>query len=132
MNRLIVFVALVDALASAHQTEQERSGDAAIKMQGSGLKYVSSAHWAAVLDGIAGLKEYFDQQDGPQPSNSGEFSNSPNQELPGPQLLYCNAWLPNLTKAVILESIPPRSVVDRLVSRYFTAVVVASGERPVT
>lgn len=121
-----------DGSETVGETSSSPEETGALKMQGSGLKYVSSAHWAAVLDGIAGLKEYFDQQDRSHASYPDKFSHGPIPEFPGPQLLYCGAWLPNLTKAVILESVPPRNVVDRLVSRYFNTVVVAAGERPVT
>jgi hypothetical protein len=94
------------------------SESGALKIQGSGLKYMSSAHWAAVLDSIAELKDHFEQE---------ESSHSINPKSPGPHLLYA-AWSPNITRVSILESLPPRTVVDRLMYRYFNTVVIASGK----
>ena len=41
----------------------------------------------------------------------------------GPELLYGGS--PNITKEEILASIPPRTITDRLVSKYFNALDVA-------
>ncbi|KAK7413984.1 hypothetical protein QQX98_007167 [Neonectria punicea] len=85
----------------------------------SGASYVNSAHWAAVLDGIADIREHFENekeweiQDGSQPTDTVQ------PDWTGPQLLY---GCPRLgTKDEILASIPSRPVVDRLVSRYFNS-----------
>jgi hypothetical protein len=99
----------------------------ALKIQGSGLKYRSSAHWAAVLDSIAELNDHFEQEDKSHAEEQEESSHSISPKAPGPHLLY-TAWSPNVTRVSILESLPPRPVVDRLVYRYFNTVVVASGE----
>lgn len=102
------------------------SESGALKVQGSGLKYMSSAHWAAVLDSIAELRDQFEQEDRFQAEEQEESSHSINPRSPGPHLLYA-AWSPNITRVSILECLPPRPVVDRLVYRYFNTVVVASG-----
>ncbi|KAF5247334.1 hypothetical protein FANTH_6425 [Fusarium anthophilum] len=85
---------------------------------GGGANYVGSSHWAAVLDGIAELKDHFDsEEEVAHPDIQG--IESPPAEMTGPQLLY---GCPKPTsKDEILASIPTRPVVDRLVSRYFNS-----------
>ncbi|KFZ18639.1 hypothetical protein V502_04012 [Pseudogymnoascus sp. VKM F-4520 (FW-2644)] len=83
-----------------------------IKVSTSSTSYVSNAHWAAVLDGISDLKDCFEKED-----------DSPQPEYASPQLLYGS--LNRASKSEILNSIPPRPVVDRLVSRYFNALDMA-------
>ncbi|RYP65658.1 hypothetical protein DL771_008210 [Monosporascus sp. 5C6A] len=83
----------------------------------SGASYVNSAHWAAVLDGIAEIKDHFEKEEEVQASR--RLSEPPYPDWTGPQLLY---GCPKLaTKEEILASIPARPVVDRLVSRYFNS-----------
>ncbi|SPQ21366.1 ca6f2446-00a9-445c-8593-ebfeaf4f46e4 [Thermothielavioides terrestris] len=99
------------------------SENGAIKRQGPRVKYVSAAHWAAILDGIAELKDHLEQQDEYQAPASEQCDGDARPS--GPLLLY-GGWSRNLTRSFILESLPERPVVDRLVSRYFNTVVVAS------
>ncbi|KAF5671679.1 transcriptional regulatory [Fusarium heterosporum] len=81
-----------------------------------GENYVGSAHWAAVLDSIAELKDHVDNEELLQVEQ--EASDYPYLET-GPKLLYgCPT---PATKDEILASIPKRPVVDRLVSRYFNS-----------
>ncbi|OBS20077.1 hypothetical protein FPOA_11798 [Fusarium poae] len=82
---------------------------------GGGANYVGSAHWAAVLDGIAELKDHLDNEE----SRHSEDLDSPYPTITGPQLLY--GCPKPADKDEILSSIPTRSVVDRLVSRYFNS-----------
>ncbi|KAF3480259.1 fungal specific transcription factor domain-containing protein [Arthroderma uncinatum] len=91
------------------------SDSGSMRLTTSGASYVNSSHWAAILDEIAEIKDHFERekevQASPPPSDL---------SFPGwtsPQLLYGCANL--ITKEEILASIPPRPVVDRLVSRYF-------------
>ncbi|KAI0520878.1 hypothetical protein F5B22DRAFT_55238 [Xylaria bambusicola] len=72
-------------------------------------RYVGGTHWAAILDGIADLKEDADQQgSGPRRSH--------------PQLLYgCQP----ISKDAILGTLPPRPSVDRSISRYFNMLDLA-------
>lgn len=89
--------------------------------------YVGSSHWAAVLDSIAELKEHFEQEE--EIRNMAIDFNPPNSAHSSwPQLLYS---FHQVTKAEILSSIPPRRVVDRLVSRYFT-LDIASGKSTIS
>lgn len=94
-----------------------------IRIQPTGVSYVSSAHWAAVLDSIADLRTQFAQEDAAHSQLS--YPVQPQANFPKPQLLYYSPVLE--TQAPILDSIPPRPVVDRLISRYFNIVDIAPG-----
>ncbi|KAI0543224.1 hypothetical protein GGR58DRAFT_519341 [Xylaria digitata] len=72
-------------------------------------RYVGGAHWAAILDGIADLREDVDQQC--QGSRSSH-----------PRLLYgCQPT----SRDAILATLPPRPTVDRSISRYFNILDLA-------
>ncbi|TGJ82083.1 hypothetical protein E0Z10_g6697 [Xylaria hypoxylon] len=72
-------------------------------------RYVGGAHWTAILDGIADLREDVDQQ--------GQGSRSSH-----PQLLYgCQP----ASRDAILATLPPRPTVDRSISRYFNLLDLA-------
>ena len=90
----------------------------------NGVCYVGSAHWAAVLDSIAELRDHFEKeelraQEAPVPEPVKRLDSEP-------LLLY---GCPEMaTEAEIIASVPPRPVVDRLVSRFFNAGDMASGK----
>ncbi|KAF7155583.1 hypothetical protein CNMCM5623_008125 [Aspergillus felis] len=88
-----------------------------LQLTQSCTNYVNSAHWAAVLDGIADLKIQLDEEGEVQedtPLDEPSFA-----QWGGPQLLYgCTSLL---TKEEILATIPERPVVDRLISGYFNS-----------
>ncbi|KAG2026113.1 hypothetical protein GB937_002261 [Aspergillus fischeri] len=88
-----------------------------LQLTQSSTNYVNSAHWAAVLDGIADLKIHLDEEGEVQDDTPlDEFSVA---ERGGPQLLYgCTR---PVTKEEILATIPERPVVDRLISGYFNS-----------
>lgn len=88
----------------------------------SGSSYVNSAHWAAVLDGIADIKDHFEKEEEAQ---ARRLSDAQFPDWSGPQLLYGCSNL--ATKEEILQSIPARPVVDRLVSRYFNSFEMSTG-----
>ncbi|KAI8626300.1 fungal-specific transcription factor domain-containing protein [Xylariaceae sp. FL1651] len=93
------------------------SDHGSMKLSHAGASYVSSAHWAAILDGIAELKEHFEKEEDFQHA---EFaSNTILAEPSGPQLLRGCFKHPDMED--ILTSMPSRPVVDRLVSRYFNS-----------
>ncbi|KAF4496754.1 transcriptional regulatory [Fusarium agapanthi] len=91
-----------------------------MRSTGGGANYVVSSHWAAVLDGIAELKDHFDIEEEAAYSDA-QGAESPAAEVTGPQLLY--GCPKPASKDEILASILSRSrpVVDRLVSRYFNS-----------
>lgn len=95
----------------------------------SGTNYVSSAHWAAVLDDIAVLKTQTQTQMQTEMQTETQTQTqtqkqtvcppepAPNRD--SPQLLYGCTKL--ATKEDLLASIPARPVVDHLVSGYFAS-----------
>ncbi|KAK9320869.1 fungal-specific transcription factor domain-containing protein [Lipomyces orientalis] len=82
--------------------------------------YVESTHWTAILDGIAELKDYF--QDEPDHAGYQEFA-PPVPEGDPPELLF-SQYLP-ATKQEILAAIPPRPMLDRLVAEYLSHKAIA-------
>ncbi|KAK4201204.1 transcriptional activator protein acu-15 [Triangularia verruculosa] len=100
------------------------------RISSDGISYVGDAHWAAVLDSIAELKEHLDADDSYTlvPSDEEESANAraphPRQSRnSGPMLLYgCPT---RASHDEILASIPARPVVDRLISKYFNALDMA-------
>ncbi|KAK3386677.1 hypothetical protein B0H63DRAFT_391849 [Podospora didyma] len=93
------------------------------KISQDSRNYVGSAHWTAIFDSIAELKMHFEteHQSDLQPPN---LSPDPTRQmLSGPQLLY--GCLEQVSYDQILAAIPPRSVVDRLIARYFNALDMA-------
>lgn len=77
-----------------------------LKLRGSGTSYIQSAHWDAILTKIRGLKE--DVTDSKAP--------------PGSHLFYG----PNrhATRDEILAAVPPRPVVDRLMTLHFDSYMI--------
>ncbi|KAI1418331.1 hypothetical protein F5Y13DRAFT_148997 [Hypoxylon sp. FL1857] len=93
-----------------------------IRVHSHGANYVSSVHWAAVLDSISELKDHYEKEKEEEAIKMTSFDYVP-LSSPGPRLLYEPV---QATKADILASIPDRPVVDRLVARYFNAHGIAS------
>lgn len=88
-----------------------------------GINYISSVHWAAILDSISELNETYETE------RHAAMLGSINEDLPSqnptPRLLYEPV---HATKDDIISSIPNRAVVDRMVARYFNIQGVAPGE----
>ncbi|KAL2850725.1 fungal-specific transcription factor domain-containing protein [Aspergillus pseudoustus] len=77
----------------------------------TGMSYVSGAHWAALQESIADLKDCLES----------DYSVSQSfQEFPGPALLM--GLCPPGDKGEILDIIPARYITDRLVSRFFNSM----------
>ncbi|EAQ90438.1 hypothetical protein CHGG_02373 [Chaetomium globosum CBS 148.51] len=85
-----------------------------------GANYVSSVHWAAVLDSISELIDQCQEKEKEKKPVPEDGSIAP--QIPGPRLLYEPV---KETKAEILASMPARTVVDRMVARYFNALGIA-------
>ena len=94
-----------------------------ISLENHETSYVGSAHWTAILDSIAELKDYFEDADDDYdlPDSHTETGQLPLTERP--ILLFGSNR--DATKIEILSSIPPRQVVDRLISSFFTTMDVA-------
>jgi hypothetical protein len=87
------------------------------------VSYVGSSHWAAVLDSITELRNHLAQEEDAI-NLPPDLVSSPTS-FSKPQLLY-NVTMYETTVSII-KSLPPRSVVDRLVSRYFNVLDIAPG-----
>ncbi|KAF4838525.1 Fusarisetin A cluster transcription factor fsa6 [Colletotrichum tropicale] len=91
-------------------------------------QYVNGDHWAAILDSIADLRDHFNREEQFRPAESPEPATEPIQDICGnvasdsfhPRralLLYgCRSAR---CREEILSALPPKSTVDRYVSRYF-------------
>lgn len=90
----------------------------------SELSYVGDAHWAAILDGIADLKDQFEREEpsGLAEDNHDVLDSSDADYLPRRRpshtLLLYGCQLP-VSRAEILAALPPKSASDRYISRYF-------------
>lgn len=91
----------------------------------SELHYVGGEHWAAILDSISDLKVHFDQEEqlrlATSPDRlphdygtSGEVHDWPGKRS---QLLYGSSK--PASRVELLAALPPKSSVDRYISRYF-------------
>ncbi|SPQ20708.1 91038f5e-58d7-4715-8e62-aaf56b0cdac1 [Thermothielavioides terrestris] len=98
-----------------------------MQQSSSELRYVGGDHWAAILEGIAELKDHFDREEQlrllrlAQDDGEAADRDNPNQlPRPGPlhSLLLYGCSLP-ASRAEILAALPPKSAVNRYVSRYF-------------
>ncbi|KAI0857676.1 fungal-specific transcription factor domain protein [Xylaria cubensis] len=94
-----------------------------IKIQQMTVSYVNSSHWAAVLDSIADLRNHLAKEEETYPRDSDSLQLPASS--PKPQLLYRHPLYE--THASIIESLPSRPVVDRLVSRYLNVLYIAPG-----
>ncbi|KAL8722749.1 MAG: hypothetical protein Q9225_000810 [Loekoesia sp. 1 TL-2023] len=103
--------------------EQHPSSDMSgrIRLENRETSFVSGTHWTAILDGIAELKDRFEDSEEQSCSNSEmELWQSPTER---PTLLFgANTYA---TKHEILSSIPSRAVANKLVSSFFNAMDMA-------
>ncbi|KAI0970659.1 fungal-specific transcription factor domain protein [Xylaria arbuscula] len=99
------------------------SDHGSIRVQHTVVSYVNSSHWAAILDSITDLRNHLAQEEETHPRASDSLQ--PPASFPKPQLLYSCLMYEN--PAAIIKSLPPRPVVDRLVSRYFNVLDIAPG-----
>lgn len=94
-----------------------------ISLENSEIGYVDSTHWTAILDGIADLKDHFDDA-----ADSPESINSTAHEPDSGLTMSLLGWVRPVTRAEILVAVPPRPVSDRLVACYFNSANAASGK----
>ncbi|KAG4028087.1 hypothetical protein MFRU_024g00570 [Monilinia fructicola] len=76
--------------------------------------YVGGAHWAAILENIAGLKDSLGSDEWPKGTARG------NNKYKGPELLLGENR--KASRGSILAGLPSKPVVDNLIERYFTAI----------
>lgn len=89
-----------------------------MRLTTSGARYVGDAHWAAILDGITDLKEYFD-------TSKDVYTFNEDFNVPGASRVQLFYSCKHASKVEILAAIPPRPAVDRFVSRYFNMLDLA-------
>lgn len=110
----------------AHRANSPDSDHGSLRLTKSGASYVHGTHWAAVLDGIAELKDHFDRDDESRSYPLGT-AQPPQVNLSGPQLIH--GFTKVATRDEILAAVPPRHIVDRLVSRYFNSFEMSPGKQ---
>lgn len=102
-----------------------------IRMRESGPAYAGNTHWIAILDSITQLREHVSLDDpspNPVPQQHAALAvlDLDTRPLPRPKLLYgCRA---QASFSSIMQAVPPRPIVDRLVSRYFNDLDMATGK----
>ncbi|KAK4168025.1 fungal-specific transcription factor domain-containing protein [Cladorrhinum sp. PSN259] len=113
--------------------DQEPLAQVVVNKDGHGT-YIGATHFMAMLDDIEDLKSYFDDdeedtlEDGSTGAGTGPYSDSPDgpqqhhssSASPSDMLLFSVGAQPTC-KQDLVEMLPPRHVVDRLIQRYFSA-----------
>ncbi|KAJ5969979.1 hypothetical protein N7501_006227 [Penicillium viridicatum] len=101
-----------------------------MRISESELRYVGGDHWAAILDGIADLKDHFDRDEQLRLANtpdqlSDEPAHDPFRLRSGYALLLygCRRIA---SRGEILAALPPKAAVDRYISRYFNYLDLVS------
>jgi hypothetical protein len=101
-----------------------------MRISESELRYVGGDHWAAILDGIADLKDHFDRDEQLRLANTPDrLADEPGHDLSRPRsgyalLLYgCRR---TASRGDILAALPPKAAVDRYISRYFNYLDLVS------
>ncbi|KAI0834355.1 putative fungal-specific transcription factor [Hypoxylon sp. FL0890] len=111
---------------------EERSEAGSMRLSASEVRYVGGDHWAAILDSIADLKDHFDQEenirlaDTPDQAQD-DSGNDPVGRPRSPHALLLYGCRRANSRAEILAALPPKSAVDRYISRFFNRLdLVAS------
>ncbi|KAJ5469873.1 Transcription factorfungi [Penicillium desertorum] len=106
-----------------HEVSPSPSDYGSFRTPETGINYVSSSHWAAVLDSITDLRDHISRDEEAHSRVSDPVR--PTASFPEPQLLY--SCIMHGTSASILKSLPTRLTVDRLVARYFNIIDIVPG-----
>ncbi|KAJ5784059.1 uncharacterized protein N7518_009736 [Penicillium psychrosexuale] len=101
-----------------------------MRISESELRYVGGDHWAAILDGIADLKDHFDRDEQLRLANTpDQLAYEQGHDLSRAKsgyalLLYgCRRIV---SHDEILAALPPKAAVDRYISRYFNYLDLVS------
>ncbi|KAF3390998.1 hypothetical protein DPV78_011151 [Talaromyces pinophilus] len=129
-DRIQQLEALVRSLMQQRQQQQQPSSNEPpsgtsdnherLRLHSNGINYISSVHWAAILDSISELNETYETER--HAAMLGSINDDSPSQSPTPRLLYEPV---HATKDEIISSIPNRAVVDRMVARYFNIQGVA-------
>lgn len=107
-----------------------RSECGSMRISESELRYVGGDHWAAILEGISDLKDHLEREEQlrvSNPTNKTEkrFEESSSHAKSGyAMLLYGGRRL--VPREEIIAALPPKTNVDRYVSRYFNYLDLVS------
>ncbi|KAI9722611.1 MAG: hypothetical protein M1812_001542 [Candelaria pacifica] len=99
-------------------TDQVAKSFGVMRVDNNKSYYVGDAHWAAILSDISEVKNYFAE-------HTKQFedqilkvkASKKNDELKGPSLMFGGSA--SLSHSELLTSLPSRTVMDKIVSRYF-------------
>ncbi|KAM5461541.1 hypothetical protein McanCB49686_000340 [Microsporum canis] len=119
------------ANASADAPIDGRSECGSMRVSASELRYVGGDHWAAILENIADLKDHFDREEQLRLANSPDAHDDHSGDLVSkprsPHALLLYGCRRPASRSEILAALPPKSAVDRYISRYFNCLdLVAS------
>jgi hypothetical protein len=84
-------------------------------------RYVGGDHWAAIMEGIADMKDHLEWDEHPQLVNDSDGHNHEPYSSYSHALLLYGTGKP-ASRAELLAVLPPRNAVDRYVSRYFNSI----------
>ncbi len=122
---MVTPVEMASSTMEARTPVDVRSECGSMRVTASELRYVGGDHWAAILDNIADLKDHFDREEQFQLAQNEHDpieGDTPQNHLAGPRsahaLLLYGCPLP-ASRAEIIAALPPKSAVDRYISRYF-------------
>ncbi|KAI1421820.1 fungal-specific transcription factor domain-containing protein [Xylaria sp. FL1777] len=102
----------------------ESSEYGSICISSSKLHYVGGEHWAAILDGIAEMRGQVVGQEDKGSYDLSDLGEATSEPSPRALLLYGNHR--KVSRAEILEALPPKAAVDRYISRYFNRLDLVS------
>ncbi|KAJ9300975.1 transcriptional regulator family: Fungal Specific TF [Paecilomyces variotii] len=112
----------VKDVLSENSSIDGRPDSGSMRLSDSELRYVGGDHWAAILDSIADLKEHFDREEqfrlsSSQPIQADDEISQTELRCRHALLLYgCRR---SASRTDILSALPPKTAVDRYISRYF-------------
>ena len=100
-------------------TEQVAKSLGVLRVMDNKSMYVGDAHWAAILNDISEVRNYFIEHKKKYTDQleKVEAIKKSNGFAQGPAFLFGGRNLPQLSE--LLEALPPKDTVDKLISRYF-------------
>ncbi|EQB55721.1 hypothetical protein CGLO_04336 [Colletotrichum gloeosporioides Cg-14] len=114
--------------AAIGTTIDDSSETGSLRTGAADHQYVSGDHWAAILDSIADLRDHFNREEQFRAVESPRSATGPTQDVGGNaasrsfhprRALLLYGCKPARCREEILSALPPKSTVDRYVSRYF-------------
>lgn len=111
------------ALTSDSEIDQEALTDdfGRIHLHSSESSFVEGNHWSAILAGVMELKDYVQNNEDPV----SQEEQTADDEVLGPALFF--APTKSTSKFDIIAAIPPRSVLDNMLAKYFASMDVPFG-----